>query len=375
MKDKDDNGSNRTAATSLSSPLKVMISMKYPRRDRLGSNIQRLLFLMAYAHCHGYDFCVKPGSEGVGKYFPGSFSSCTKDIQQTHPPVGVLFTRPINQSGTYWFERDDRTLGRWTRENEDCAFDPFMRSKWREIIIHASYSNSTVNTTLSGEQFFRNTDDPKMTIVAVHIRRGDLQYWGRNVVFDEFYVVLIQKIRSMLQKAGRTPQVHVFSENYGMIDIKRNIAPNWGLYEGIVDHFHLAPDMRTKNNPHAMDLALNLRDWRHFLTADILVVGGTFSAIPALGRPKSPDPKTGLPLTIYPCSGKLCFNSNDSKAKYVYGWSRHGGPLMPDQLNLTNLPEVFAKLDNHTGTSQLFREVFAKLNATGNYEPNVLKLI
>ena len=359
----DERSGNHTAGHSLKSPLKVMIKMVYSRKDRLGSNIKRPLYLMAYSHCYGYDFCVKPGSKGLSKYFPG-FLSCPDDVAQSHPPVGVLFARDIDQSGTYRFKRDDRRLKRWVDENEDCAFDPLFRSKWKEMIIDASYSDAVDNATLAGEDLFRNTHGPEVTTVAVNIRRGDFQEWGRPLIYDETYVVLIKKLRSILQKAGRIPVVHLFSENYGMIDKSRNIRPNWDLYEGIVEHFHLAPQLGTRKDPHVMDMALNLRDWRHFVTSDILVVGGTFSSVPAIGRPKSPDPDTGLPLTIYPCTGERCFRKDDLTAKYVYGWTKHGSEFIPNQFSLKNLPEVFAKFDNHTETSQFIHEAFSNWNST-----------
>jgi hypothetical protein len=100
--------------------------------------------------------------------------------------------------------------------------------------------------------------------------------------------------------------------------------------------------MRNKDRTHghAMDTELNLRDWQHFIRAEILIVVGTFSATPALGRPKHPDPKTGLPLTIHLYDSR---DNDRSKTKYKYGLTEYDYGQVPDQFQLINLPKVFAK--------------------------------
>lgn len=130
-----------------------------------------------------------------------------------------------------------------------------------------------------------NTNENTTTIV-VHIRRGDYLEAGRKVLWDETYMALIEKLRAIVERTGKTPQVHIFSEDYGSIapykdgDLPK--ALNWSLYDGIVDprDMHLAPDMRESKKGlkthkarqkanNVMDMSLNLRDWRHFVEADI----------------------------------------------------------------------------------------------------------
>jgi hypothetical protein len=330
----------------------VMIEMKYQRQDRLGSNIRRPLSLLGYAHCLGYGFCIRPGSEGITRYFSPGFPTCPNDLQDTHPPIGRLFYDEINQTGLYTLDRDDDLLRNWVHQNGDCGFDDSFRALWRQMIVNASNSPflPADKSELAKQQLFQNKDDAQVTTVAVHIRRGDYVEWGRGVIHDVFYVVMLRRLRARLEKMKRIPEIHIFSEDYGWVDKTRNLTSNWTLYEGIADHIHLAPDMRTNRTAHAMDMALNLRDWRHFVEADILIVGSPFSEIPALGRPKHPDLRTGLPLTLYPCGGtvgKCSANPFDSsKAFYYYGWSQYDYGWMPDKQYLFNLPEFWENLYN-----------------------------
>jgi hypothetical protein len=322
----------------------IVIQMKYPRGDRLASNINRPLYLMGYAHCYRQWFCISKGSEGLANYFPG-FETCPDNRNKTLGSGNIerMFDVPINRTGVYYFVDHDKGLEHWMYKNHDCAFDEAMRQKWRKMIFDASSSVLITNKTLAEEDLFETTDDPNVVTVAINIRRGDFNDWGRNLVPDETYVVMLRQLRSILEKAGKSPEVHLFSENYGIVHREFNLTTNWALYDGLVEHFHLAEDMRNgRKKSHNMDMDLNLRDWRHFIQADILIVGGTFSATPALGRPKYPDPKTGLPLTIHLYEKR---DKDQSKPIYKYGWTQHDYGWVPDKLELLNLPKVFAKHD------------------------------
>lgn len=322
----------------------IVIQMRFPRPDRLGSHIRRPLLLMGYTNCYRQTFCIKKGSEGLARHFSG-FDSCPDNLHTRLDWGDIgwkdekqMFQGIIERPGVYAFKRGDTYLGNWFKENEDCAFDDAMRQKWGKMIVNASYS--VENQTLGKEELFERTDDQNVVTLAINIRRGDLVDWGGRLFPDQVYVVMLRQLRSILKKAGKAPEVHLFSEDYGLVDKALNITRNWTMYDGLVEHFHLVGDMRTNKNKHAMNVDLNLRDWRHFVKADILVVGGSFSYIPSLGRPRHPDPTTGLPLTID------IFTSPDkdgSKTKY-HAFQASGN--LPDKgYALVNLPEVFAKHD------------------------------
>ena len=70
----------------------------------------------------------------------------------------------------------------------------------------------------------RRSNDSRVVTVAVQIRRGDQASAGRKVVHDEFYVGLLRQLRHILEKAGKIPEVHVFSEDYGMINLKKKMS-------------------------------------------------------------------------------------------------------------------------------------------------------
>lgn len=350
----------------------IWIQMRFPRSDRLATNIELPLFLMAYAHCYGYSFCIQHDRLGLAKYFPGFVNQiCPPDLGSRnltwYGSPKEIFIRPPKEPGIY-ASVDYNELGRWMRKNEDCAFDDGMRKKWRQMILDASNSTLNpmiVNKTLAEEELFEKTDDPRVVTVAINVRRGDNVEWGRKVWLDQFYVMLLRHLRFVLEKAGKIPEVHLFSEDYGMVDPKLNITRNWTMYEDLVQHFHLAPDMRTEKNEHAMDLDLNFRDWRHFLKADVLVADSHFATTPSLGRPKAPDPRMGLPLTMkrMPVNNFESIPSNDTI--YTFGWTFFDYGVVPNKYLIRNLPEVFAKHD--TLPMETFtRDLVAEWNATYN---------
>ncbi|KAL7481742.1 hypothetical protein ACHAW6_007411 [Cyclotella cf. meneghiniana] len=301
--------------------LNVTIRMRRARTDRLGSNIYRPLFLYAYSTCMGYNFCIMEGREGLAKWF--NFPTCPSDLDNYSPSVGQLFEDQVNQSGTYEFgsnaqNQDEKKLSNAIKHmSEDCLFPSFLRRRWSEMIMQAA-QHPDLNSTLANEIFFSNQTSTK---VAVHIRRGDFTAWGMRCVWDDIYVQLIKKLRLGLMLMEKVPEVHIFSENYGMIDTKHNISANWSLYEGLADRIHLAPEQGG-----AGDIAMHIRDWRHFLLADILVVGSTFSRMPSFGR----DP-----------SSKLTVLQEYSKVNpwYSYGWTNYSdGSWRMDRLEVHNLP-------------------------------------
>ena len=78
------------------------------------------------------------------------------------------------------------------------------------------------------------------------------------------FVSIIKDLQEWLAKAGRESKVMRLQ--------------NWTAYAGLVDKdkIHLTP---RNELTHAMDMDLNLRDWKHFIIADVLVAGGIFSRI------------------------------------------------------------------------------------------------
>lgn len=251
---------------------------------------------MAYALCHGYSFCIVEGRENLAKSF--NFPTCSSYVIN-NTKGEISFDRPINESGTYWFGYTN-AIGLYSSvyDDMDCTFQPSTRTHWKEMILGAEQHYDDPNSVVH-EDFF--VKDANTVTVAVHIRRGDITQASRNDVFlsDELMVVAIQSVKDMLIKAGKEADIHIFSEDYGQT--------NWTTYtcEGLVtiENMHLVQKEIIESNKtqtmggHPISMEMNIRDWKHFVNADILLVGSTFSRIPAYGR-NDPDPETGLPLTI-----------------------------------------------------------------------------
>ena len=304
---------------------------------------------MTYAACKKYGFCIMPGEEGLAKYF--SFPTCNTAYKDL-PHKWLIRDDVIeNSSGIYDFpalyvkdtqlEAVVRSILHVPSNNSgfDCLYPPLLRQRWSQM-IHKAGSHPDVNNTIANQNFFwqngslneRIHDNNDNTItVAVHMRRGDFTNWGKRCVWDEIYVQLLQKLRDALIRLGNKPIVHVFSEAYGRIDDGFNLTANWTLYDGLVDYFHLAPEMKGAGNP-----AMHVRDWRHFITADIMVVGeGSFSKQPSYARPIWKEGGDIRGLTIWPGGGWFDLPS------YMWEWTNYGnGVWKMDNLTLTNMPAI-----------------------------------
>jgi len=247
-----------------------------------------------------------------------------------------------NQFGIYDFGTSFGARGREEKElihavggmSGDCLYPLSVRERW-SWMIHKAASHPEINNTLANQNFFWQGErvQDNTIFVAVHIRRGDLVSAGQRCIWDEVYVQLLQKLRGALEQLGKRPVVHIFSEDYGMVDGAHKIFANWTLYNGLVDEFHLAPRQKGDGDP-----AMHIRDWRHFLMADILVTGGTFSRVPAYGRRswRADEMEDGIKgLTIWVGRspyGLPCF---------TYGWTDYGnGVWKMDKVTFYNMPSI-----------------------------------
>lgn len=273
--------------SSKSELMNVTIVMTKARRDRLGSNVGRPFNLMAYAQCKGYNFCVLQGRIGLGDAF--HFPICPSDIYDTQPTIGNMFEVNITQSGIYNFHGNDNAMFQELGKTDiHCLLNPKLRQTWREMILSAeSYQDEK---SVASQYLFQNKNATK---IVIHIRRGDVPK-KRKAYFvkDETYVEAIRNLRNILIQRGKVPEVHIFSEEHG--------DTNWTAYDNLADYIHLAPQMNQVDEQKS-DMELNLRDWRHFIEADVLIAGpGMYSRMASYAR-DDPDEVTGLPLTLSPC--------------------------------------------------------------------------
>lgn len=319
----------------------VTIIQRYGRTDRLGANMRRPIFLMAYAHCNGYNFCILQEGQKFPQMWADAFAFpiCSSNVVE-QASAGILGITPVNASGVYHFVDRDNWLVKTVKSSKlaKCAFKKPFRDILRKMILESTNRGEFKGSTVANEELFTNKE---VTTVAVHVRRGDITREDRNDIFmpDELFVATIAKVRDMMLKAGRSSEVHLFSEDYGTV--------NWTAYDGLVDHFHLAPQLNPATRGDKMDMHLNVRDWKHFVKADILVAGGSFSHLPGYSRP-DPDKATGLPLTLTFCVTGYWrhydyHNCDDFPFKYSkVAYDRAAGS--PWDIEFRGLPDVLKNL-------------------------------
>ena len=80
--------------------------------------------------------------------------------------------------------------------------------------------DSSLNTTLSQQDLFVRSAKNRTATVAVNIRRGDFADSGRPLIWDEIYARLLEEIRPAIERTGQTPEVHLFSEDYGSATVQ-----------------------------------------------------------------------------------------------------------------------------------------------------------
>lgn len=309
--------SNETAAN-------ITIVMQYPRHDRLGSNLQRPFILQAYALCKGYSFCIADGREGVARVFE-KLPTCSRNLP---PPVGTIFESEENVSGSYLFFTNEKAALRAFSENVDCMLQSRNRALWRDIVFSAGQYQERKSP--ASMNLLSTSSGVSPVTIAVHVRRGDIIKRRKDIfVPDEVYHTVLMFLKLEFKKLNKTAEFHIFSEDYGDV--------NWTGYMRFLSssrNIHLAPSLK-QHGEHAMDIDLNLRDWKAMIEADILLVGGTFSRIASYARGDM-ERSTGLPLTISPCRSDLpCARSRHLDFSGIYF---QYSPFAPYNVQFINMP-------------------------------------
>mmetsp|Transcript_41375 Transcript_41375/g.72741 ORF Transcript_41375/g.72741 Transcript_41375/m.72741 type:complete len:424 (-) Transcript_41375:111-1382(-) len=264
----------------ITQPLSVTLTFQKHRRDRMGSRIQLPLSAWLVARHHGWNFCSPPDPMASVLKFT-ICSSGYETLKLLQGPRFEYHDDNITDSGVYYINRVRNTLWATIANSEQNAvsmLDNGAVEDWRQMIVSAY-----VRPELEEELWLSQNS----VRVAVHARRGDIRPGERNDVWigDNQIIALIEMAKYYIRlKRGQdvTIEVHMFSEAYGVT--------NWTQYDTLVDRFHLAPEGST-------DIERNLRDWKHFVLADVLIIGGSFSSHPAIARP-DPSPDDGFPMTL-----------------------------------------------------------------------------
>ena len=297
-------------------PLNVTLTHHASRGDRLGSALQLPLGAWLVARYHGWAYCSPPHAFARALSFPmcdgDNLTPRERDtlLRSTEGRIhNYVNDAGVTESGVWHINRDTKTLWKTVQGKAMCT--PGVVSDWRQMILGAKVRPELATALWQRKDSVR---------IAVHVRRGDIGPNRNDVWVADDKVLALLAIAKHYVRQKRGPdtdvEVHVFSEDYGIT--------NWTRYDDAV--LHLAPN--TGQDATRTDLDLCLRDWQHFVTADVLLVGGTFSAVPAVARP-DPGPD-GLPLTLFYSWGLHC------RAAFVHWTGRNrdvvavqfpGGPI------------------------------------------------
>lgn len=246
------------------------------RSDRMGSKSQLVLGIWALANYYNVSWCTQR-DEFVDVF---DFQVCDAD---KYTPFN-MFAIQSHQAGLYLLPGGNDNIARskyapWSilsnveRTFPSTVWTDNMVWQWGEKITNAALQNVRL----------KRWEPMKDLYVAVHVRRGDIvnnSAYSHAWISDKKINFAISQTIEFCSRFNRGIKVHLFSEETKNYD--------WSNFHH-VDEFHLT----SLHN----DLNTNLRDWYYFIHADILIVGGTFSAVPALGRMRPNE--NGLPLTLY----------------------------------------------------------------------------
>ena len=258
----------------------------------MGSRTQLPFSAWLVARYHGWGFCSPPDPMARALGFQMCMSGYESlKMLQVGPRVMYTEDDNITENGVYSINRKSNTLWNTIANHEHQNASMFTEGadgaveEWRRMILNAQLRPEM------NQKVWRHVGSVR---IVAHVRRGDILPGVRNDVWisDEHVISLIEvAIYYVRRKRGPDVkiEVHVFSEDYGMT--------NWTKYKPLVDVFHLASE-------GSDDVELNLRDWKHFVIADVLIVGGTFSSVPAYAR-RNPT-VNGLPITIVKNRGLFC---------------------------------------------------------------------
>jgi hypothetical protein len=341
------------------SPSSVTIVMDFARKDRLGNQLGRVFKLSLFAHYKKYNFCthLQSGQKFTEELGIPTCHHYERKCNQ-YQFIGGATTDQVDQDlkpGYYHYKqlgKHENHLKFFENSNHfvQSAKSKQYREFWRRNLLEAPTKGFFANSSTANQNLFLNhhENDKSTTNIAVHIRRGDITWEYRRDVFikDIVFIQIIQQVKAIINAlsddglVGR-PVVHVFSEDYGTV--------NWTAYEGIVDEFHFAPKM----NGHEMDWALNIRDWVHFLKADVTVTSSTFSFYPSHFK-DDPDPQTGLPVNIHPCRIGGPYGGCNFMSGFQSGivatfseWTSWDSNANDTVVTLKNLPSAWMKFLSH----------------------------
>ena len=216
----------------------------------------------------------------------------------------------------------ERSVGR------DAAFSSKVASMLRTEFLRAPQREAERDRC----EFCASHDD--LFRIAVHVRRGDITKnagrYAKAFISDETYIRLIDRVAKAIDAANRRAHVVVFSEAYGTTDWPKwadamRTLPGVASFKFRLSSTHGSNDERdvkasSHNRTHDRELLRSeLSDIHDFVVADLLIVGGTFSAIAGILRP----PESGATLFFRQNHGYFGYVKDLSPSWWI-GFERDG---------------------------------------------------
>lgn len=269
--------------------------------DRMGSASQMVVAVLAVAELRGWRVCAPPAPQAYTDWL--ALPRCAQRLAAAARPLpNVSLPEVAVRPGAY-FANGYGCSGLWALVRSEERRRPY--SVWTPAL-----ADRLARMVSAASPPGRAWHDELAVKVAVHVRRGDItpQFYAHAWIPDRVVVAQIGRVVSTLRSTtGRRVEVHVFSEAYGIT--------NWTAFRNAGVHaLHLAPGLGGEARRARDAVQRNLRDWAHFVEADVLIIGGTFSAVPALARrPPAAAPTRGgegiaLPATFFWAKGSAYFS-------------------------------------------------------------------
>lgn len=189
--------------------------------------------------------------------------------------------------------------------------------------------------------------------IAVHVRRGDIVPTGHYAVAyltDDMFLSILRDVMDALNRVGQSARIVVYSEAYGRSDWakwKQTIAYAEGVssieFKLSTTHsgsHHSLPDSRAMLRTERPDIY-------DFVASDILIIGGTFSAITGLLRP----PSAGTTFFLRDNHGYFGYAKNLAPAWWI-GFDRDGHIEAPFAITVRGKQIAFSEdHPDRTGTT------------------------
>lgn len=231
------------------------------RKDRLGSFLGIDLFTYAYCNYNNYEFKFYhiENNPYINLNDIHSFLGWDSIIKYTNQTDNFIRVSELDfskekEENIILFDTETNKIQNLM--NNQSLFNNYFPFEFRNS-LHQNFIN--INS------YFPIYFKKNMTNIAIHIRRGDItqEYYTHAYFSNKYFIELINELKQKYKNYN----IHIFS-------CKTN-NEGWNDFNNLDVKLHLREDWSNDN------LKYEKIDMVHFIKADVLVIGGTFSYVPA----------------------------------------------------------------------------------------------